>query len=85
MFLGIVIFHIYHNETYYFNWIAEVNGQDEKPLDPRAGRVDVVMPEIVFDATEVAKILENIKYKKFTRVKNRKTIDRVISTWVSVV
>lgn len=49
-------------------------------LDPRAGRVDVLMSEIKFDPIEIIKILEEMKYKKFTRVKNRKCIDRVVTT-----
>lgn len=59
---------------------AEGKADGEAALDPRAGRVDVVMPVIVFDALEIVGELEQIKYKKFTRVKNRKTIDRVVDT-----
>lgn len=67
--------------SYPFHLAAdEKTGGAAKPLDPRAGRVDVVMPAIEFDAEGIVSILENIKYKKFTRVKNRKTIDRVVDT-----
>lgn len=51
-----------------------------KALDPRAGRVDVVMPEIKFSPLEIANALEDLKYKKFTRVRNRKAIDRIVSS-----
>lgn len=50
-------------------------------MDPRAGRVDVVMPEIKFNPNEIANQLEDLKYKKFTRVRNRKCIDRIITTY----
>lgn len=50
-------------------------------LDPRAGRVDVVMPELKFDPHEIVQQLEDLKYKKFTRVRNRKCIDRIITTY----
>lgn len=50
-------------------------------LDPRAGRVDVAMPEIKFDPLAIVKKLEDLKYKKFTRVRNRKCIDRIVSTY----
>lgn len=50
-------------------------------LDPRAGRVDVVMPEIKFDPIEIVNKLEDLKYKKFTRVRNRKCIDRIVTTY----
>lgn len=62
------------------------NGNDEEysqngVLDPRAGRVDVVMHEIKFNALEIVNELEDLKYKKFTRVRNRKCIDRIVSTY----
>lgn len=53
---------------------------DEKILDPRAGRVNVDMPEIFFDALEIANVFESMKYKKKTRSKNRKSIDYVVNT-----
>lgn len=56
----------------------EVN--EKQALDPRAGRVDVVMHEIKFNPTEIASSLEELKYKKFTRVRNRKCIDRIVSS-----
>lgn len=53
---------------------------ETQALDPRAGRVNVVMPEIKFNPTEIASSLEELKYKKFTRVRNRKCIDRIVSS-----
>lgn len=50
-------------------------------LDPRAGRVDVVMHEIKFNPHEIVQHLEDLKYKKFTRVRNRKCIDRIVDTY----
>lgn len=52
----------------------------EKVLDPRAGCVNVDMSELDFDAMEIAQILEDMKYQKGTRAKNRKSIDRIVST-----
>lgn len=57
----------------------EVSNQNQA-LDPRAGRVNVVMPEIKFNPTEIASTLEDLKYKKFTSVRNRKCIDRIVSS-----
>lgn len=54
------------------------NGQ--RVLDPRAGRVDVVMQEIKFDPLEIVSILEELKYKKFTNIRNRKCIKRIVDT-----
>lgn len=50
-------------------------------LDPRAGRVDVVMPELKFDPLEIVNKLEDLKYQKFTRVRNRRCIDRIVTTY----
>lgn len=48
-------------------------------LDPRAGRVNVVMAEIKFNPTEIAEAIEELKYKKFTRMQNRKCITRIVN------
>lgn len=50
-------------------------------LDPRAGRVNVVMPEIRFDPLEIVQIFEEMKFKKFTGTRNRKCMNRIISTY----
>lgn len=39
------------------------------------------MPEIKFDPLAIVSKLEDLKYKKFTRVRNRKCIDRIVSTY----
>lgn len=39
------------------------------------------MKEIRFDPTEIVSQLEDLKYKKFTRVRNRKCIDRIVNTY----
>lgn len=65
-----------------FDWLSDVEEEStERPLDPRAGRVDVVMPEIKFNPNEIASQLEDLKYKKFTRARNRKCLDRIITTY----
>lgn len=55
--------------------------QKSAALDPRAGRVDVVMPEIKFDPIGIAQKLEDLKYQKFTKTRNRKSIDRILTTY----
>lgn len=70
----------FFNQT--FDWFSDAEEESaERPLDPRAGRVDVVMPEIKFNPNEIASQLEDLKYKKFTRVRNRKCLDRIITTY----
>lgn len=51
----------------------------EKHLDPRAGRVDVFMPEITFDPQEIIDVLEELKYKDFTNVRTRNFISRIVN------
>lgn len=50
-------------------------------MDPRAGRVNVDMPELVFDAKTIIDELESYKYMKFTKTRNRKCLSRIISTY----
>lgn len=65
-----------------FDWLSDAEEESAgRPLDPRAGRVDVVMPEIKFNPNEIAIRLEDLKYKKFTRARNRKCLDRIITTY----
>lgn len=61
--------------------LDETEIESQSALDPRAGRVDVVMPEIKFNPLEIVSQLEDLKYKKFTRVRNRKCIDRIVTTY----
>lgn len=70
------------------NWNICLNGSQfplhllgDGALDPRAGRVDVVMPEIRFDAQQICNELEELRYKKFTKVRNRKCLKRIIDTF----
>lgn len=58
---------------------AEEDGEQVQHLDPRAGRVDVIMPEIKFDAMEIVRLLEVEKTKPHTNVKSRQQITRVIN------
>lgn len=39
------------------------------------------MPEIQFDAKQICAELEELKYKKFTKVRNRKCLNRIIDTF----
>lgn len=63
---------------------AEHDGEQVQHLDPRAGRVDVIMPEIFFDALQIVQMLEVEKSKPYTNVKSRQQISRVICKYVFV-
>lgn len=51
--------------------------EEERALDPRAGRVDVVLAEIKFDALKLAETMENFRYKAFATSKSRKGLARM--------
>lgn len=51
---------------------------DEKALDPRAGRVSVVMPEILFNANDILRLFEEIMYKPITNTKSRYYMKKVM-------
>lgn len=50
----------------------EDDDEDERALDPRAGRVNVTITEVNFDALKLAETLENLRYKAFATSKSRK-------------
>lgn len=56
---------------------GQEDDEEERALDPRAGRVDVVLAEIKFDAMKIAEAMENFRYKSFASSKSRKGLARM--------
>lgn len=56
---------------------GQEDDEEDRALDPRAGRVDVVLAEIKFDASRIAETLENFRYKAFATSKSRKGLARM--------
>lgn len=56
---------------------GQEDDEEERALDPRAGRVDVVLSEIKFDALKIAETMENFRYKAFATSKSRKGLARM--------
>lgn len=56
---------------------GQEDDEEERALDPRAGRVDVVLAEINFDALKIAETMENFRYKSFATSKSRKGLARM--------
>lgn len=48
------------------------------PLDPRADRIDVTVPEIPFDPEDIILKLEHFKHRPYTTVRSRKMIKKII-------
>lgn len=53
---------------------GEEEDENDRVLDPRAGRVNVHLSEIRFDALKIAETFENLRYKAFASTKSRKSI-----------
>ncbi|CRK90440.1 CLUMA_CG004117, isoform A [Clunio marinus] len=56
---------------------GQEDDEEERALDPRAGRVDVVLSEIKFDASKIAETMETFRYKSFATSKSRKGLARM--------
>jgi ribosomal RNA-processing protein 1 len=60
---------------------GEDGDENERPLDPRAGRVNVVLTEIKFDALKLAEMCENLRYDQFATGKSRKGLATMASNF----
>ena len=49
----------------------------EKPLDPRAGRIDVEIPQIPFDPQQIVNLLLEYRFHSSSTTKSRKQIVRL--------
>lgn len=56
---------------------GQEDDEEDRALDPRAGRVDVLLSEIKFDALKIAESMENFRYKAFATSKSRKGLARM--------
>lgn len=56
---------------------GEEEDEEERALDPRAGRVNVTLLELKFDALKMAETLDNLRYKPFATSKSRKGLSRM--------
>jgi ribosomal RNA-processing protein 1 len=60
---------------------GQEDDEEERALDPRAGRVDVVLTEVKFDALKIAEVMENFRYKAFATSKSRKGLARMATKY----
>lgn len=54
----------------------------EKPLDPRAGRIDVELPQIPFNPRQIADLLNKYKFHSLSTTKSRRQLRRLIKEYV---
>lgn len=55
----------------------QINKAEEKPLDPRAGRVDVELPQLPFDAKAIADLVMTYRFHPSSTTKTRRQILRI--------
>ncbi|CAO1428853.1 unnamed protein product [Diamesa serratosioi] len=56
---------------------GEEGDEEERALDPRAGRVNVQLSEVKFDALKFAETMENFRYKATATSKSRKGLNNM--------
>lgn len=54
----------------------------EQPLDPRAGRVDVELPQILFNPAQIVQLLSCYKFHPSSTAKSRRQLSRVLEEYV---
>jgi len=64
---------------------SEIQNKSEKPLDPRAGRVDVQLPQIPFNAAEIVKMLSVHHFHPSSKTKSRRQLSRLLEEYVHYV
>lgn len=50
-----------------------------KPLDPRAGRVDVELPQLPFNPKKIAEVLAQYKFHPSSTARSRRQLRRLIN------
>lgn len=62
--------------------LEEAADLDATAQDPRAGRVDVVLPQIPFDAISISEILDSLIFGTKSNVKSRKQLRYLVQKCV---
>lgn len=62
----------------------EQTTSEEKPLDPRAGRVDVELPQVPFDAMQVVELLQEYKRLPSSIAKTRRLVKKLIDEFTNL-
>lgn len=60
----------------------ETQNEAEKLLDPRAGRVDVDLPQIPFDAAQIVQLLSQYKFHPTLMSRSRKQLNKLLEQYV---
>lgn len=60
----------------------DLNVTENNPLDPRAGKVHVDLPQLKFDATKFVEMFEELKLDPKTNTKTRKQLNNLAQQYV---
>lgn len=63
---------------------TEMQNEIEKSLDPRAGRVDVELPQIPFNAVKIIELLSMYKFHPLSTAKSRRQVLRLLDEYVLI-
>jgi len=61
---------------------TEMQNEIEKPLDPRAGRVNVELPQIPFNAAKIAELLSTYKFHPSSTAKSRRQLLKLFDEYI---
>lgn len=56
-----------------------IDEAEEKPLDPRAGRVNVELPQLKFSSKEIVQLLQEHKFIEGSMTRSKKAIGSLIT------
>lgn len=62
----------------------QINCDVEKPLDPRAGRIDVDLPQIPFNSEKIVILLNKYKFHPSSTTKSRRQLRRLIKEYTNI-
>ncbi|XP_012054301.1 PREDICTED: ribosomal RNA processing protein 1 homolog [Atta cephalotes] len=63
---------------------AESENEIEKPLDPRAGKVNIELPPIPFNAAKIAELLSTYKFHQSSTAKSRRQLLRLFDEFTEL-
>nr|XP_012135471.1 PREDICTED: ribosomal RNA processing protein 1 homolog isoform X3 [Megachile rotundata] len=62
----------------------QIQSNTKKPLDPRAGRVDVELPQIPFNPKKIAELLSQYKFHPSSTANSRRQLRRLINEFTEL-
>lgn len=60
----------------------EIRDDENQELDPRAGHVDVLLPQLKFSPKQIVHLLEQYRFHPGSSTKSRKAVAKLISEYV---